>query len=397
MHEQDHIGARMSVKRKLHGLTQHQLADRAHVSVSLLRKVEQGAKPASPALIASVARALHADRTDLTGQPYRSGDRRQDAVHDLVPDLRRELVAYRLPPEDGHPVPSLRRLREAVAEVSRQRHQVNLFALGAQLPTVLADLRAASFAYRGTDREQVMGLWAETYYASRQFLFKLGYNDLASRVADRYEWAAEQSGDPLAAALGGVFWAGELDYAGDWRSARAVMASTLDGMDRPAGPAAWSVLGFLHLMSAYMAAHAGDESDVWSHHAEAELIATQLGTDRDDYRLAFGPTNVAIWGTALGVELMDGGKAIERAKRVSLTAGTPPERAGHHLIDLARGQLLYGDRRAALGSLLKARKIAPQQTRYSPMVRDTVHALAAAERRSTDTLRGLAAWIGLRD
>jgi hypothetical protein len=31
------------------------------------------------------------------------------------------------------------------------------------------------------------------------------------------------------------------------------------------------------------------------------------------------------------------------------------------------------------------------------MARDTVHALAAAERRSTDTLRGLAAWIGLGD
>jgi transcriptional regulator with XRE-family HTH domain len=394
MHD-DHIGARIAIKRKLQGLTQWRLADRAGVSVSLLRKVEQGNKPASPALVACVAKALHVDRTDLTGQPYRTGDRKHDAVHELVPDIRRELVAYRLPPEGDRPVPSLARLATEVAEVSQQRHRVDLFGLGSKLPAVLGDLRAASFAYQGGDRERVMCLWAETYYATRQFLFKLGHNDLAAQVADRYEWAAEQSGDPLAMALSGVFHAGELDGAGDWQSARAVMASTLDGLDVPAGPSALSVRGFLHLMSAYMAAHAGDEVDVWAHHAEAEEIANRLGSDRDDYRLAFGPTNVAIWGTALGAELMDGATAIERSRRVRLTKRTPPERAGHHFIDLARGQLLYGDRRAALTSLVTARSIAPQQTRYSPMARDTVHALAAAERRSTDSLRGLAAWMGV--
>lgn len=394
--QDDHIGARIATKRKLHGLTQWHLADRAGVSVSLLRKVEQGNKPASPALVACVARALHVDRTDLTGQPYRTGSRKHDAVHELVPDIRRELVAYRLPLDlDEQPVPSLRRLRAAVAEVSRQRHQVDLFGLGARLPSALRELRAASFAYHGSDRESVMGLWAETYYATRQFLFKLGHNDLAAQVADRYEWAAAQSGDPLAAALSAVFHAGELDGAGDWRSARSVMASAVDGLPPAVAPEALSVTGFLHLMSAYMAAHAGDEADAWAHHAEADRIADQLGADRDDYRLAFGPTNVAIWGTALGVELMDGAAAIERSHRVRLTRHTPPERAGHHFIDLARGYLLHGDRRGALASLLAARNIAPQQTRYSPMARDTVHALAAAERRSTDSLRGLASWMGL--
>jgi transcriptional regulator with XRE-family HTH domain len=393
--QDEHIGARIAVKRKLHGLTQWHLADRAGVSVSLLRKVEQGNKPASPALVACVAKALHVDRTDLTGQPYRTGVRKEDAVHELVPDIRRELVAYRLPPDDDLPRPKLRQLRADVAEASQHRHRVDLFGLGARLPGVLRDLRAASFAYGGAFREQVMRLWAETYYGTRQFLFKLGHNDLAAQVADRYEWAAAQSGDPLAVALAGVFQAGELDGAGDWRSARAVMASTLAGLRPPTGPEALSVLGFLHLMSAYMAAHAGDEADVWAHHAEAEQIADRLGADRDDYRLAFGPTNVAIWGTALGVELMDGATAIERSRRVRLTRNTPPERAGHHFIDLARGQLLFGDRRGAIASLHTARSIAPQQTRYSPEARDTVHALAAAERRSTDSLRGLAAWMGL--
>src|SRR5262249_56634891 len=103
----------------------------------------------------------------------------------------------------------------------------------------------------------------------------------------------------------------------------------------------------------------------------------------DCLRLCCGPTNPAIWGTALGVEMMDGAEAGRRAQFVHLpAAGIPPERAGHHYLDLARGQLLYGDRSAALDALHLARRIAPQQTRYHPMARETVYALARAERRS---------------
>ena len=397
MRGDEHIGARVASERKLRGLTQVQLADQAHVSLSLLRKVEQGSKPASSAFVSAVARALRVEWNSLTGQPYRVGDRREDAVHNLVPDIRRELVAYRLPPEEDRPVPRLGDVRGEVAEVSRLRHRVDLLTLGTRLPDVLADLRTASHAYTGTDREHVMALWAETYYAARQFLHKLGYVDLASLVADRYEWAAAGSGDPLAVALGNVFRAGELDGSGDWRGARTVMAQAVDSVQPTDDPATLSVYGFLHLMSAYMAAHAGDDAETWAHHREAEQTAHRLGTDRDDYRLAFGLTNVAIWGTALGVELMDGAEAVKRADHVRLTDATPPERVGHHFIDLARGQLLYGDRASALRSLVTARRVAPQQTRYHPMARETVYALARAERRSSDTLRGLAAWMGMQD
>jgi len=261
----------------------------------------------------------------------------------------------------------------------------------------MADLRAAAWVTTGTDHEEVMRLLAETYYAARQFLHKLGYPDLASLVADRYEWAAEQAGDPLALALAGVFRAGELDGVADWRGARAVMRGTIDGFPESADNDAVSVRGFVHLMAAYMSAHAGDEADTWGHYAEAEELAARLGYDGDAYRLAFGPTNVAIWGTALGVELMDGGKAVERARHVHLLPDTPRERAGHHFLDLARAQLMNGDRDGVLGSLLTARRIAPQQTRYHPMAREAVYALARAERRSSESLRGLAVWMGVPD
>jgi|SRR4051812_23339837 transcriptional regulator with XRE-family HTH domain len=94
MHESESIGAQIAAERKLRGMTQQQLATRAHVSLSLLRKVEQGSRQVTQSLISSVAVALGVQRTRLTGQPYRSGDRALDSVYDLAPDIRRELVAH---------------------------------------------------------------------------------------------------------------------------------------------------------------------------------------------------------------------------------------------------------------------------------------------------------------
>jgi transcriptional regulator with XRE-family HTH domain len=395
--DDDSIGARIAAERKLRGLTQEQLAHRAHVSLSLLRKVEQGSRQVTHQLLASVAAGLGVERNELTGQPYRSGDRKVDAVHDLIPDIRRELVAYRRPPLVDRDVLPIGALRARVAEVSRARHKVDLTALGTVLPLALADLRAAVWDSTGTQREQLMGLLAEVYYGARQFVSKLGYPDLALLVADRYEWAAEQSADPLALALAGVLRAGELDAVADTRGARDVMTATLDRITPGDDEGTLSVHGFLHLMAAYMSAHAGDADDTWSHWRAADELAGRLGRDADAYRLAFGPTNVAIWGTALGVELMDGAKAVERAQNVRMTAQTPPERQGHHFIDLARGQLMNGDVAGALKSMFTARRIAPQQTRYHPLARETVYALARAERRSTESLRGFAAWMGVPD
>lgn len=260
--------------------------------------------------------------------------------------------------------------------------------LGDALPGLLEELRAASYAHVGGEREQVFRLLAETYDAARQLTYKLGYIDLAALIADRYEWAADRSGDPLAVCVGDTMRAAELISAGEWAAAQGVMAASravlepdLSKADAPT----WSVWGYLHLEDGLAAARAGDEDTTLSHLADAQEAAERIGGDRDDYRLWFGPTNVGIWSVALAVELGDAPRAIERARDVRLPPGTPRERAGHHYIDLARAYLSHSDRRSALNSLLAARKIAPQQTRYHPMVRETVHALARAERRSTET------------
>ncbi|MGH3980379.1 MAG: helix-turn-helix domain-containing protein [Pseudonocardiaceae bacterium] len=392
------VGVRVAEERKLRGWTQTQLAGRMHVSLSLLRKVEQGSVPASPAFVSAAARAVGLAPAELLGQPYARQTRTDQQVFAVVPALRRELTAYLLAPEDDVAVREVGRLAEAVGAVSQLRHAVDLTRLGAVLPGLLAELRAAAHQATGWQRERVFGLLAEAYYAAGQLASKLGYTDLASISVDRYEWAAERSGDELAVLVGVYRRAGELICLDDCVTAQRLLDDARSSIDDRLGCAdapTLSTWGNLHLKSGLAAARAGDRAGADAHLAQARDTAGRIGVDRDDYRLCFGPTNVNIWSVALAVEMLDGTQAITRANSFTLPPSAPRERVGHHWIDLARGYLLHGDHERTLATLHQARQTAPQQTRYHPQVHETVRALARAEKRRTDTLANFVGWLGI--
>ncbi|MEV0358852.1 hypothetical protein AB0H71_22620 [Nocardia sp. NPDC050697] len=81
---------------------------------------------------------------------------------------------------------------------------------------------------------------------------------------------------------------------------------------------------------------------------------------------------------------------------MTLPASIVPTRAGHHWQDVSRAWLLVGKPDKALDALNRARRIAPQQTRLHPAVRETVHGIAAAQRRQTHSLTGFASWLGMQ-
>lgn len=63
---------------------------------------------------------------------------------------------------------------------------------------------------------------------------------------------------------------------------------------------------------------------------------------------------------------------------------------------MARAWMLHGDRTESIKHLNAARRAAPYNTRYHPAVRETVLALAEADRRATDSLAGFARWAGVQ-
>ncbi len=394
------VGQRVAEERKLAGWTQLKLARQAMVSVSLVRAVEQGRAPASPAFVSACARALNVGVAELLEQPYQRRNRAEHEVHASIPPIRRELAAYRMEPLDDVPVRSLDDLARDVAQASRLRHSVNLVQLGAELPGLLAELRAAVHTLTGSDRERAFGLLAEVYAAAEQLAYKLGYIDLTSLTKERYEWAAAQSGDELAVLVGDYFRAGELIIAADWKSALHFLDKSRNRLEPEVGknnPVVLSVWGNLHLKSGLAAARAGNRDLADAHLEEARETAERIGVDRDDYRLCFGPTNVNIWSVGLAVELLDGTEAVKRSEKFTIPATTQRERIGHHWIDLSRAYLIHGDKKKAFAALHEARTVTPTQTRYHPMVHETIRVLAREETRSTETIRGFAAWCGIRN
>ncbi len=99
---------------------------------------------------------------------------------------------------------------------------------------------------------------------------------------------------------------------------------------------------------------------------------------------------------AIEMELGNHGKAVKLAREVRVPQGYPPDRIGHHYIDTARAQLWAGDRDGAMASLQRARRIAPQKTKYHPSVRETVAALVHASHHAPDNLIGYANWVGVQ-
>ncbi|GAA4613975.1 helix-turn-helix transcriptional regulator [Actinoallomurus liliacearum] len=407
MRDEQSAGGRIATFRKLKGWSQRKLADRAGVSYSLLTKVEAGHKPATPALISAVARALSLNVSQITGQPYAPDTPTDVEVFEHIAVLRREVAAYDLPPTQDDRPRLLTDLRSAVTELADLRHGVNLLKLGEKLPNVLRDLRLAAHRYEEHEKEEVYKLLAETYAAAGQLTYKMGYADLSSITTDRYQWAAAQSGDPLAVHIGEYLRAGELMVAGDTASAAALMNASLDRLEPELGDRrgdgwepVWAVWGNLHLKAALVAARSGRpdaKPSTWQHFEQAKEAAEQIGHDRDDYRLFFGPTNVDIWSVALAVELCDDAAAISTAKNIHLPDSAPRERRSHHFIDVARAHVWRNDPEGALRCLFRAREISPQHTRFHPQVRETTYALGRIERRTNPSLRSFANWLGMDD
>jgi transcriptional regulator with XRE-family HTH domain len=395
------VGARVAAIRKTRGWTARELARRARVSYSLLAKAETGAVPATPALIGAVARALGVDVTRITGQPYEEPGGAATLQAAIAP-LRRALLAYDLPPETGAGPRSTDELRAEVIAVSLLGRQARYLQLSQRLPGLLDELQVAIAAARDPDRPALYALLAEAYGGISGLAHQLGYADLRALTLDRIEWAARLSGDPLRVARTQWSRGASLLGAAAYDHGLALMERTraeiggADGGDL-GGPAR-SVYGSLHLRSAVLAARAGRSQLSDAHLAEAQDAAGGVAAGANHYGMEFGPANAALHGVSVAVELADGALALTRAReleRAGHLGSLPPVRAGHFYIDVARAFLYHGDSRRALGALIRARRVAPQQARVHPMVRDAVRAIAHAEPRPSEALRSFAAWLGI--
>ncbi|GAU67457.1 putative transcriptional regulator [Streptomyces sp. NBRC 110611] len=391
-HTDEHTGARIAHARKVRRLTQRELADLSHVSYSTLTKVEQGVLPASPSVIGALARALSVPVTDLTGQPYLE-ELRQDQLDGLINPIREALNIYDLGPDPDvtpRPVEELEAHAEKLCALVRA---TNIKQVAADLPGLIHEATTAAHTNLA-DRH--WRLLASTYRTAYDVTTKLGFPDLCTVALDRLDWAAQRASDPV---LGGMRqYMRALAYlrAGDYRTGERLVRlgmATLEQADP--GRVLDVVTGQLHLGAAVLAGREKDKDTAEGHLGEAQRIAERTGPAEKVHWMSFGPTNVCAHRVSVLAELDLYAEAVDSAQEITIPDGWPPSRLARHHVEVARAQMWTGRIDAAFKSLSKARKVAPQQTRYCPTVRETYAGLESAKRRMPDTFSNYGSWLGM--
>ncbi|NIY69470.1 helix-turn-helix domain-containing protein [Streptomyces malaysiensis] len=388
---EEHTGIRIAKTRKSRHLTQRELADKSHVSYSTLTKVEQGNMPASPSVIGALARALSVAVSDLTGQPYIE-ELRHDQLDGLIQPIREALDVYDLGADPEVAPRGLDQLHSDAERLCKLVRATDLKTVSAELPGLIHEATAAAYTV-GTDR--AWQILASAYRTAYDVTTKLGYADLCTVALDRVEWAAQRASDPVLSGMRQYMRALVYLRAAQYGTGQRLVKMGMSTMEQAAPSRQRDVVtGQLHLGAAVLSARSKDGPASDGHLAEAERIAKRTGEAVEVHWLAFGPTNVGVHKVSSLAERDLYPEAVEEAEGLTVPDDWPPSRLAHHHAEVARSQLWMGRTEDSFNSLRKARKVAPQQTRYHPLVRETYAGLAHVRRSMPETFTGFGAWLG---
>jgi hypothetical protein len=154
------------------------------------------------------------------------------------------------------------------------------------------------------------------------------------------------------------------------------------------------VTGQLHLGASVLSGRDKDRDAAEGHLDAAERIARHTGPAERVHWLSFGPTNVAAHRVSVLAELDMYPEAVRTATTMTVPPDWPLSRQAHHHAEVAWAQMWSGHTEGAFTSLQRARSLAPQQTRYHPIVRETYAGLESARRRMPETFTNFGDWLG---
>jgi transcriptional regulator with XRE-family HTH domain len=379
------IGQRVASHRVRCGLTQEELAGLVGISLSMMKKIESGDRLVTRfSQLVAFAQALRIkDLRDLTGVPLalapegRRGHPAVDAVYSALTDRGRSVGS----------ATNLDELARMVEQVWRTWQEPSAFrydAVGQHVPTLVARAQAAVDQSQGNERRRALRLLSMVYQLTRTWTKRVGEYELSLVAADRAVAAALEADDPDFAGAAAWNLAMILSAQGRVEHARAVVYRAIEDLGaRMASPSSerLGVFGGLHLLGAAEAAVAGDGDEVRRLLDLAGTLAERVG-ETHHFRMAFGPTNVALHRVSTAVEVGRTRDALELVERISIERAPAVERRLTYHIDAARCYARKRNDIAAVHMLQQVWRESPEELRYSSLLRDVLRQLRSRAKPS---------------
>lgn len=376
------VGEQIARLRSAARITQEQLADRAGISVDVIRRLEQGARQSARLnTLMKIANALGAElsviikpRTTFAPEPDRGIPAIREAITSSTVDRLGGLA------ETDADI-DLARLTTSVDSAWHIWQRGEYSILGRLLPDLIAEARHASTEASDSDQEHAFSLLATVYELAAGVTVMLGHEDLAWLSTERAVAASEQCADEVTKASA-VYWAAWiLRRQGRYReslTAATRAAETYEPRITRATPAQLTVWGGL-LINAAGAAARDDRADEATELLDiARTAAVRLRNDRVDRWSVFGPRLVAQSAVVNATELGDFESAVRLSADVDSTRSRVPVTwESRYLLALAQAQVELDQEVPAIASLHQTRRITPEWIRYHRLARDLTAELNA--------------------
>ncbi|MFJ4917638.1 helix-turn-helix domain-containing protein [Streptomyces sp. NPDC088726] len=365
------FGQRVQKFRKERGRTQAEFAASLGKTSSWLSQVERGVQPVQRMdLLQQIADELGVSVQQLRPHVPADGPSQAPTAQSLSNDLDetrrllsghpalRTLLAGH---DDSGTVRTLELLKGDVDDLWELTHAGQLAQVSTLAVQLLPGLERTVRTASDEEQPELYLLLSRAYQALSAAFVRQDEADAAWVAADRAVLTAERSGDPLnvcASVFRMVQAFVRLRSLGQAEHAAQTAINALEEQGSQS-PTTLSVLGSLHLALALVRARASARTEAKEEIAKARGIAAQLGQNRNDFNLEFGPINVEIQAVSTAVDLGDAGEALDIG--LTIDAGElSPERQGRLLMDLGRAHAQRRHGGEALDCLLRAEAIAPE-------------------------------------
>jgi transcriptional regulator with XRE-family HTH domain len=391
------LGAQLSALRRRRAMSQRDLAERAGVSVDLVRKLEQGQRHATRiASLTALANALDVTPADLLGKPRGLPAGR---VSGEVGAIRRAVLGVRRTSVEEPPAPD--DLRAEARDVWRLYWAGRYAELARDLPELIANARAAIEAAPSRGRPAAAATLAELLQLTASLLAHLAHEDLAHLALVESVRAAEASGDELLFAGQQATRSWVLSRQGLWSEAEHVAVTAAEQVEPALSRASVdqvAVWGELLRYGTTAVARSGRQSEAQEMLGLVRAAAARMaGDQRSAYvGMAFGPTVAAMKAVDVAIAADRPRQAIKLAERVEHPEAAPTAMHARYLLNVAWAQMTDWRSQDAVDTLRTVEALAAEMLPHQTIVHTIIAELLPRRRKQRlPGLVGLAERIGI--